>query len=74
MEKELWEWEEIEKSIPNKPFFSLKEVATILGLTYRSIYEKVRRGEILATRVGYVWIIPREELKRYLMENANLNN
>jgi len=69
----MWNWEEIERSLPETPFFSVKEVAKILKVGRTTIHARIKRGELLAVKVGRVWIIPREELVRYLNEHANLN-
>jgi len=70
---EVFEWEEITKSLPNKPFFSTREVAQILGISQVSVIHYIHQGKILATRVGWQWIIPRQELLNILQKNANLN-
>lgn len=45
-----------------KPFYSVAEVASMLGVSRIAIFKKIRLGLIKAIRVGRVYGVPREEL------------
>jgi len=51
---------------PFKEFYSLEEVAQLLGVTYQLIYRLVRAGDIPAARIGRVYRIQRADLDAYL--------
>jgi excisionase family DNA binding protein len=45
---------------------NVPEAAKLLGISERSAYEAVRRGEVPAVRVGGRWLVPRAALERLL--------
>ncbi len=47
-------------------FYSLEEVAELLGVTYQLIYKLVRTGELPALRVGKMYRVTGEDLQAYL--------
>ena len=49
-----------------KPFYSLEEVAGLLGVNYQLIYRLVRSGELTAARIGKVYRVDRRDLEAYL--------
>jgi excisionase family DNA binding protein len=44
----------------DKSYFSIPEVARILGISRIAVYQKVKKGEIKATRIGKNYAIPKE--------------
>ncbi len=52
--------------IENEHFYSLEEVADILGVTYLLIYKLVRTGELPAMRVGKKYRVTGIDLNSYL--------
>lgn len=50
----------------NKQFYSLIEVGRILGISRISVYNKVKKGEIEAVRVGRSWTVPAKALEHIL--------
>ncbi|MBQ7175773.1 MAG: helix-turn-helix domain-containing protein [Victivallales bacterium] len=53
-------------------FYSLEEVAELLGVTYQLIYKLVRTGELAALRVGKMYRVTGEDLQIYLA-NSRVN-
>ena len=49
-----------------KAFFSIEEVADLLGVNYQLIYKLVRDGEIPASRIGRVYRVAKSDLDNYL--------
>ena len=52
--------------IEKNKFYSLEEVADLLGVTYQLIYKLVRNGEMPALRVGKMYRITGDDLEAYL--------
>ena len=52
-----------------KPFYSLEEIAEMLGVTYQLIYRLVRSGEIPAVRLGRLYRVSKPDLERYLEQS-----
>jgi excisionase family DNA binding protein len=50
----------------NKQFYSLIEVGRILGISRISVYNKVKKGEIEAVRIGRSWTVPAKALEYIL--------
>ena len=49
-----------------KPYFSIAEVAKILGLSRTAVYNKVKKGEIGAIRVGRSFAISDKTIKKLI--------
>lgn len=54
-----------------KEFYSLEEVAELLGVNYQLIYKLVRTGEIPAARLGKVYRVMRCDLDAYLHQSKS---
>ena len=54
-----------------KEFYSLEEVADLLGVNYQLIYKLVRSGEMPAARLGKVYRILRHDLDLYLQKSKS---
>jgi putative molybdopterin biosynthesis protein len=52
-------------------FFSTREVAALLRMTERTVYELVREKQIPTLRVAGKWLFPRELIERWLDENTD---
>ncbi len=52
---------------------TVDEVAKFLGIHRLTVYEKARKGEIPAVRVGRNWRILKEELESWLRKNIGKN-
>lgn len=49
-----------------KPYFSIAEVAKILGVSRTAVYNKVKKGQIEAIRVGRSFAISDETIKKLI--------
>ncbi len=49
-----------------KEFFSLTEVARLLGVSRIAIFKKVKKGQIEALRIGRSWAVPARALEHLL--------
>jgi excisionase family DNA binding protein len=45
--------------VPVSQVYTVREVATLLGINLGVTYELIRQGEIPAKRLGKRWIVPR---------------
>jgi excisionase family DNA binding protein len=50
---------------------NLKEVGAYLGVGRSWLIDHIKRGDLIAFRVGGVWRISRLELHRFLMSNRS---
>jgi excisionase family DNA binding protein len=48
-----------------KPFLSVDEVSTLIGVSTRTIYRLIKNEEILVKKVGRRTIITKDEIKRF---------
>jgi len=53
-----------------KNFLSIKEVAKFFGISYYTIFDKVREGKIKHIRIGRKVLIPKEEVLRISKEGV----
>ena len=51
-----------------KPFYTLKELARLLGLKPKSMYNLVYSGRLPARKWGGRWIVTKRDFERYLEE------
>ncbi len=45
----------------NKDYYSLSEVAKILGVSRVAVFKKIKAGKIKAGKIGHVYAIPKTE-------------
>lgn len=57
--------------VNGKRLLSTTELAKILGLSRITVYKRVKKGEIQATRVGHGFVIDRKTLGGILDENIS---
>ncbi|MFI5351358.1 MAG: helix-turn-helix domain-containing protein [Candidatus Binatales bacterium] len=50
---------------------SLKEVGAYLGVGRSWLIDHIKRGDLIAFRVGGVWRVSRFELRRFLSRNRS---
>lgn len=55
----------------NKEFYSVPEVAKILGVSRIAIFKKIKKGEIKAERIGRNYAIESTELARIFGKKIN---
>ena len=51
-----------------KPFYTLKELADMLGLKPKSMYNLVYSGKLPARKWGGRWIVTKKDFEKYLEE------
>lgn len=53
----------------NNEYLTTAEVAKLLGLSRVSIFNRIKKGEIIATRVGRGYLVSKVELERIVSHN-----
>lgn len=51
------------KNMENKEYFSVMEVAKILGISRIAVFKKIKSGKIKAIKIGRAFAIPRSEFE-----------
>lgn len=51
---------------------SVEEACEALKVGHNAIYELLNSGKLKAYKNGRVWRIPKESVRRYILENAKL--
>jgi excisionase family DNA binding protein len=59
-----------EKAPPEHSFMTIREVADLLRLKERKIYELVAHKQIPCTRVSGKWLFPRQQIDSWLAQNS----
>ena len=47
----------------DKKFYTITEVAELLGITRQAVHKRIKKGMIKATRIGRIYAIPAEIFK-----------
>jgi len=47
------------QDIKNKDFMTIPELASLLGISRVAVFNKVKNGDIKATKAGRIYLIPR---------------
>jgi excisionase family DNA binding protein len=58
----------------NKEFYSILELAKILGISRIAVYKKIKKGEIKAVKVGRSFIIRKADLSNVLPGDISEND
>ncbi|NIS16362.1 MAG: helix-turn-helix domain-containing protein [candidate division Zixibacteria bacterium] len=53
-----------------KPFYTAKDVATVLHLSLTSVYKFINSGELEAYQVGKSWRIKPDVFKKFVKKNG----
>lgn len=51
---------------------SVEEACEALRVGYNAMYELLKSGKLKAYKNGRVWRIPKESIKKYILESAKL--
>lgn len=54
-----------------KHFFSITEIAKMLGISRVAVFNKIKNGQIKAQKIGRVFAISEEEVKNIIGENLS---
>lgn len=49
---------------PLETFYNVNEVAERMGFRPRTIRRYIREGKIAAVKIGWEWLVPKEEVDR----------
>ena len=52
---------------------TVDETAEALRVGYNALYELLSSGKLKGYRNGRVWRIPKESIKKYILDSANLS-
>lgn len=52
---------------------TVEEAAEALRVGYNALYELLNTGKLKAYKNGRVWRIPKESIKSYVLDSANLS-
>ena len=52
---------------------TVEETAEALRVGYNALYELLNEGKVNAYKNGRVWRIPKESIKAYILDSANLS-
>jgi excisionase family DNA binding protein len=50
----------------NKDFFSTAELAKVLGISRVAVFNRIKKGEIKATKIGRSFVIAKKDLENIL--------
>jgi len=50
----------------NKDFYTISELAGILGISRVAVFKKIKSGQIQAIKIGSIFAIPKKELESIL--------
>lgn len=56
------------------PILSAKDVAEVLGLNSKTVYEYLQSGELPAYHIGSKWVIVRDEVVEYISSTSNVTD
>ncbi|WP_279365736.1 helix-turn-helix domain-containing protein [Microbacterium testaceum] len=54
------------------PILSAKDLAEVLGLNSKTVYEYLQSGELPAYHVGSKWVIVRDEVIEHISRTSNV--
>lgn len=55
----------------NNDFLTVKELADILGISRIAVFNKIKRGQILAKKIGKTYIISKDQLVGVIDSNLS---
>jgi excisionase family DNA binding protein len=61
----------LEKELPERPFFGVREVAEILGVSVKTVRRWIKRGKLHAVKTEASWKVGRKELLDFISERSN---
>ncbi len=56
------------------PILSAKDLAEVLGLNSKTVYEYLQTGELPAYHIGSKWVIVRDEIVEHISSTANTDS
>lgn len=58
----------------NKDFFSTAELAKVLGISRVAVFNRIKKGEIKATKIGRSFVIAKKDLENILSTGISEND
>lgn len=55
-------------------FLTVEQVATVLGLTEKTVRKYINTGELKAFKLGTSWKITEEDLQAFIQTKSNIKN
>ena len=52
-------------------YYSTDEVAEVLGLSRRTVYNYIKAGQLQGVKIGKSWRFPEKELKRFVTHGTS---
>lgn len=49
-------------NIQNNDFLTVKQLADILGISRIAVFNKIKKGQLVATKAGKTYLIPKDQL------------
>lgn len=53
----------------NNNFLTVKELAGILGISRIAVFNKIKKGQLIAKKVGKTYLIPKDQLVGIINDN-----
>lgn len=60
-------------SIERKRYYSVPELAELIGYTKQGLYKAIKEGRLRVERVGTLRLVPWREATRWIEKNQNRN-
>jgi len=70
----LYVKEKFEEQLPDKLFFSVSEIAQILGVSKKTVRRWIKSGKLEAAKIEGIWKVPRKELIEFIGDRTNWVN
>ena len=61
------------RALLSRGWVSLPQLAKMIGVTYPTVIQMRRRGQVKCIKVGGMWRIYEDELVRFLIEGNHVN-
>jgi excisionase family DNA binding protein len=58
--------------MPDYKLYSIEEIAEILKVTQRTIYNHIKKGSLKAIKIGKYWRVKQSDLEQFLSIGTNL--
>lgn len=62
------------KYIKEKPYFTTREVAELLGRSTVTVFRYIKSGKIKAEMFGKTYVIPKEEVEKWIDTDGKLTD
>ena len=63
--------EKLEQELPNQLFFSVPEIARLLGVSKKTVRRWIKSGKLEAAKIEGIWKVPRKGLIEFVGNRSN---